>query len=80
MLACDSKIGEGLSATDVPMEFCLLQEGAAEAFGAWRKGRIEIGQELAEVAVHLFRLAQMTGIDLQDELEAKFPHSILTAR
>lgn len=76
-LACDSKSADGVSAPDVPMEFCLVQAGVAGAFEAWRKGRIEIGQELADVAVHLFRLAQMTGIDLQEELEARFPHDAL---
>lgn len=75
MLAWDSKTAEGLNTSDVPMEFCLLQAGVAEAFDAWRTGRVEIGQELADAAVHLFALAQMTGIDLQDELEAKLPHA-----
>lgn len=78
MLAWDSKIAEGLNTSDVPMEFCLLQEGVAEAFGAWRTGRVEIGQELADAAVHLFALAQMTGIDLQDELEARLPHAVFS--
>jgi hypothetical protein len=76
MLAWDSKIAEGLNTSDVPMEFCMLQAGVAEAFEAWRKGRIEIGQELADVAVHLFALARMTGIDMQDELEARFPGTL----
>ena len=29
------------------------------------------GEELADVAIYLLSLAEMTGIDLQDEIEAK---------
>ena len=57
--------------TDVPLEFCLLQGEIAEAFGAWRKGRDDLGEELADVAIYLLGLAEVTGVDLQDEIEAK---------
>jgi len=80
MLAWDSKVAEGLNTSDVPMEFCLVQAAVAEAFEAWRRGRVEIGQELADAAVHLFALAQMTGVDLQEELEARFGQHILSTR
>ena len=43
----------------------------AEAFDAWRKGRDNFGEELADVAIYLLSLAEMTGTDLQDEIEAK---------
>jgi NTP pyrophosphatase (non-canonical NTP hydrolase) len=43
----------------------------AEAFDAWRKGREDLGEELADVAIYLLGLAEMTGVDLQDEIEAK---------
>ena len=43
----------------------------AEAFDAWRKGRDDLGEELADVAIYLLGLAEMTGVDLQDEIEAK---------
>jgi NTP pyrophosphatase (non-canonical NTP hydrolase) len=43
----------------------------AEAFDAWRKGREDVGEELVDVAIYLLGLAEMTGIDLQDEIEAK---------
>lgn len=57
--------------TDVPLEFCLLQGEVAEAFDAWRKGRTDAGEELADVAIYLFGLAEMTGIDLDGAIEAK---------
>ena len=55
----------------MPLEFCLLQGEVAEAFDAWRKGRADVGEELADIAIYLFSLAEMTGVDLQDEVEAK---------
>jgi len=49
----------------------LSAPGDVEAFDAWRKGRENLGEELADIAIYLFGLAQMTGVDLQGEVEAK---------
>lgn len=62
---------KGFNTTDVPLEFCLLQGEIAEAFDAWRQGREDAGEELADVAIYLLGLAEMTGVDLQDHIEAK---------
>jgi hypothetical protein len=70
-LAWENKTAKGFNIADVPLEFCLLQGEVAEAFDAWRKGRVSLGEELADVAIYLFGLAEMTGYDLQDEVEAK---------
>ena len=70
-LAWENKVAKGFNTTNVPLEFCLLQGEMAEAFDAWRKGREEFGEELVDVAIYLLGLAEMTGIDLQDEIEAK---------
>lgn len=70
-LAWENKTVKGFNTTDVPLEFCLLQGEMAEAFDAWRKGRESLGEELADVAIYLLGLAEMTGIDLQREVEAK---------
>ena len=69
--AWQNKVAKGFNTTDIPLEFCLLQGEIAEAFDAWRKGREDLGEELADVAIYLLSLAEMTGIDLQDEIEAK---------
>jgi NTP pyrophosphatase (non-canonical NTP hydrolase) len=66
-----NKVAKGFNTTDVPMEFGLLVEEIGEAFSAWRKGRPGLGGELADVAIFLLGLAQMTGVDLQAEIEAK---------
>ena len=70
-LAWENKVGKGFNTTDVPLEFCLLQGELSEAFDAWRKGRGSVGEELADVALFLFGLAEMAGVDLQSEVEAK---------
>jgi MazG-like family len=70
-LAWGNKAGQGFNTTDVPLEFCLLQGEMAEAFDAWRKGRADLADELADVAIYLLSLAEMLGIDLQDAVQAK---------
>ena len=70
-MAWANKVAKGFNTTDVPLEFCLLQGEIAEAFEAWRQGRADVGEELADVAVYLLSLAEMTGVDLQDQVEAK---------
>jgi NTP pyrophosphatase (non-canonical NTP hydrolase) len=69
--AWQNKVAKGFNKTDIPLEFCLLQGEMAEAFDAWRKGREDLGEELADAAIYLLGLAEMTGVDLQDEIEAK---------
>jgi len=70
-LAWTNKVTKGFNTTDVPLEFCLFQGEIAEAFDAWRQGHEDVGEELADVAIYLLGLAEMTGVDLQDQIEAK---------
>ena len=70
-LAWANKVAKRFNTADVPLEFCLLQGEMAEAFDAWRKGRPDVGEELADVAIYLLSLAEMLGVDLQDAVEAK---------
>ena len=75
-LAWDNKTAKGFNTTDVPMEFCLLNGEVAEAFDAWRKGRQDVGEELADSAIYLLGLAEMIGIDLQNEIGAKMEKNV----
>ncbi len=70
-LAWENKLAKGFNTTDVPLEFCLLSGEVAEAFDAWRKGRPQVAEELADTAIFLFSLAEMIGADLQEAVEAK---------
>lgn len=54
-----NKLDEGFGTTDVPLEFCLRQAEVAEAFEAWPKGRDNLGEELADVAIYLLAPAEI---------------------
>lgn len=66
-----NKLAKGFNTTDVPMEFCLLAEESAEAFRKWRKMQPGVGEELADIAIFLLGLAEMLGVDLGSEVDAK---------
>jgi len=70
-LTWDNKLAKGFNTTDVPLELCLLNGEIAEAFDAWRKGRPDLAEELADAALFLVGLAQMVGADLREAVEAK---------
>jgi hypothetical protein len=70
-VAWDNKVRKGYNTTDVPLEFCMLQEKAAAAFTAWRKSQELIGEQLADVVLYVASVAEMTGLDLQHEVKAK---------
>lgn len=71
-LTWENKLAKGFNTRDVPLEFCLTQGELAEAFDAWRKAQTGgLEEELADVALYLFSLAEMTGVDLQLAIERK---------
>jgi hypothetical protein len=73
-----NKVAHGFNVADVPLEFCLLSGEVAEAFDAWRKDRAGLAGELADVAIHLLGLAEMTGTDLGAAISRKL--TIIEAR
>ena len=70
-LAWENKLDKGFNTSDVPLEFMLLQGEVAESFQAWRRAQPDLGEELADVALYLFALAQMNGVDLDGQIERK---------
>ncbi|GAA3298450.1 hypothetical protein Dvina_51915 [Dactylosporangium vinaceum] len=70
-LAWENKKAKGFNITDVAYEFGLLHGEIAEAFNAWRRQHPDLDDELADVAIYLFGLAEMNGIDLQSAIERK---------
>ncbi|MEU2772467.1 MazG-like family protein [Streptomyces sp. NPDC007162] len=69
--AWENKLSKGFNTTDIPMEFGLLTAEVGEAFTAWRKGLADRGEELADVFLYLVGLAQMQGVNLDEEVARK---------
>ena len=63
-----NKVNKGFNTTDVNKEFCFLYGEVAEAYDAYRKKKDDLGEELADVAIYLMGLAEMLGLDLEDEI------------
>ncbi|MCL5436005.1 MAG: hypothetical protein M1275_02900 [Patescibacteria group bacterium] len=66
-----NKVAKGFNISDVHKEFCLLYGEVAEAFEAYKFGSKGLGGELADVVIYLLGLSEMTGIDLEKEVEKK---------
>ena len=58
-----NKVDKGFNVTDVNKELCLTYGEVAEAYEAWRKKKDDLGEELADVAIHLLGLSEILGID-----------------
>ena len=67
----ENKVAKGFNTTNIPLEFCLLTREITEAFDAWRTGRAGLGEELADAAICLLGLAEMTGFYLQTQVDDK---------
>jgi NTP pyrophosphatase (non-canonical NTP hydrolase) len=65
------KLAQGFNTTNVEREFCYALKELGEAFDAWRLGRPDAGEELADAAIFLLSLATMGGHDLGAEVAAK---------
>jgi NTP pyrophosphatase (non-canonical NTP hydrolase) len=66
-----NKVAKGFNTTDVAVEFGLLTAEVGEAFIAWRRDLPDLGEELADVLLFLTSIATMTGVDLNDAVQAK---------
>ena len=67
----ENKKNQGFNITDISMEFCLTYGELSEAYDAWTKKRNSLGEELADVAIYLLGLAEITGCDLGSEIDRK---------
>lgn len=66
--AYQNKIDKNFNVTDLNMEFCLLYSEVAEAYEAWKRKKPDLGSELADVAIYLLGIAEITGVDLGQEI------------
>lgn len=67
----ETQAAKGGSAADIPREFCLLYGEVARAHEAWRKNQENAGEDLAEAAIRLMKIARMLNVDLEEEIENK---------
>jgi NTP pyrophosphatase (non-canonical NTP hydrolase) len=67
----DNKIKKGFNTTNVELEFCFINGELAEAFEAYNKKFTTVGEELADVAIYLYGIAEMLGYDLNEEILKK---------
>lgn len=67
----ENKIQKGFNTTNVELEFCLTSGELAEVFEAYRKNLTTVGEELADVAIYLYGLAEILGYDLNAEILKK---------
>jgi NTP pyrophosphatase (non-canonical NTP hydrolase) len=66
-----NKIAKGFSTTNVESEFNLTYAELAEVYEAYRRGKPNIGEELADVMIFVLSLAKMLEVDLEKEMSVK---------
>lgn len=66
-----NKVAKKFNTTDISLEFGLTYGELAEAYNAYRKKLPDLGEELADVAIYLFGLAEILKIDLEKEILKK---------
>lgn len=66
-----NKIRHGFNTTDLNEEFCHLYGEVAEAHDAWYKDLDSFPEELADVAIFLLGIAEIRGVDLEQEIIKK---------
>jgi NTP pyrophosphatase (non-canonical NTP hydrolase) len=64
----ENKIAKNFNVTDIYMEFCYTHGELSEAFEAYAKKKPNVGEELADVAIYLLGLAEILGINLEQEI------------
>ena len=63
-----NKVDKGFNTTDINKEFCLLYGEVGEAYDAYRKGKDDLGEELADIAIYLLGISEILGKDLEEEI------------
>ncbi len=66
-----NKVDKHWNISSIETELCLMQGEIAEFYETYRKHLPGIGEELADVAIYLFGVAEILHIDLEKEIERK---------
>ena len=67
----ENKKRHGFNTTNIEQEFCYLYGEVGEAYEAYYKGWDTFPEELADVAIFLLGIAEIKGINLEDEIIKK---------
>lgn len=67
----ENKVKKGFNVTNIELEFCLTHGELAEAFEAYKKKLPTVGEELADVSIYLYGIAEMLDLDLNKEILRK---------
>ncbi len=63
-----NKVDKGFNVDDLNKEFCLLYGEVSEAYEAHMKKKDDFGEELADIAIYLLGISEITGVDLEKEI------------
>lgn len=66
-----NKVRKGFNTTNIEQEFCYLYGEVGEAYEAYYKQKPTFPEELADVAIFLLGIAEIKGIDLEEEIRKK---------
>ena len=66
-----NKVRKGFNTTNIEQEFCYLYGEVGEAYEAYYKQKPTFPEELADVAIFLLGIAEIKGIDLEEEIHKK---------
>lgn len=67
----NNKVDKNFNITNIEFEFCRAYGELAEAFDAYKKGMPTVGEELADVAIFLYGIAEILDYDLNEEILKK---------
>lgn len=63
-----NKIDKGFNTKDINMEFNLAYGELSEAFEAYLYNKEDLGEELADVIIYILGIAELLGINVEEEL------------
>ena len=67
----ENKKNAGLRVDSMSEEFCRVHAEVTEAFEAWLYKEDNLGEELADIIIYCMGIAELNGINLEDEITTK---------
>ncbi len=67
----ENKVQKGFNISDINLEFCYAYTELSEAFNAYLTKKDDLDEELADVSIYLLGIAEILGIDLEQEILKK---------